>query len=87
MINSLIDLTRLIPKGRTDINGDTAKKYFITEVLPFVGAESLQRLITANESDDLEMVRLEMMRMFLEAELTRPLKPGVNNKLNLLLPS
>jgi|GEM_PF-3313156 len=79
MNSNLIDFSRFMPHGQTNIDSEAAKKFFISEVLPCVCMTSLQRLITANASGNTQLVRLEMMRMFVESELMRPTKTDANS--------
>ena len=79
MNSNLIDFSRFIPHEQTNIDSVAAKNFFISEVLPYVCMTSLQRLITANASSNTQLVRLEMMRMFVESELMRPTKTDANS--------
>lgn len=72
MNNNLIDFSRFTPRETVKIDNEAAKKYFINEVLPYVSLNSLQRLIAANTSSNSPLVKLEMMRMFVESELMNP---------------
>lgn len=54
------------------VDVDLAKRYFIEEVLPYTGKASLLRMLQANAAGDLDAVKLEMTRMFLESEVLRP---------------
>ena len=56
-----------------------AKNFFISEVLPYVCMASLQRLITANSYANPQLVRLEMMRMYVESESIKPTKRDANS--------
>ena len=79
MNSNLIDFSKFMPHEQVNIDSKAAKEYFIREVLPYVCMASLQRLITANASGNSQLVRLEMMRMFVESELTKPLKTDANS--------
>lgn len=74
MSNNLIDLSKFIIDKHGNIDIEAAKKYFVREVLPYVGEASLQRLIQADFSGDPRNVRIEMKRMFIESELMRTTK-------------
>lgn len=67
---------------QSGIDIDLAKRYFVEEVLPYIGKESLLRLINANNSGDQHSIQAEMMRVFIEAEIARPPKEDVQSKLN-----
>ena len=80
MVNcNLIDFSKFFPHEQVSIDCEAAKRYFISEVLPYVCAASVQRLIIANASGDTQLVRLEMMRMYVESELMRPSNTITNN--------
>ena len=79
MNSNLIDLTKFMPHKQVSINCEAAKQYFIREVLPYVCMDSLQRLIIANTSDNPQLIRLEMMRLFVESQLMRPTTTDTNN--------
>lgn len=79
MNNNLIDFSKFTPRLQVNIDNEAAKNFFISEVLPYVSMTSLQRLITANTSDNSQLVRLEMMRMFVESELMRPTNRDVSS--------
>ncbi|MEN6411500.1 MAG: hypothetical protein ABFC84_01900 [Veillonellales bacterium] len=72
MADNLIDFSKFTVDKQSGINIAAAKKYFIEEILPYVGEVSLQRLIKANFSENQRSIQLEMMRMFIESELMRP---------------
>ena len=73
MVNcNLIEFSKFLPHKQVSIDCEAAKRYFISEVLPYVCVTSVQRLIIANASADTNLIRLEMMRMYVESELTRP---------------
>ena len=71
MNSNLIDFCKFASHNKVNVDKNAAKIFFINEVLPHVGITSLQRLIIANSSDNPELVRLEMMRMFVESELMK----------------
>jgi hypothetical protein len=71
MNTNLIDFSKFTADKQTGIDIEAAKQYFISEVLPYVGEASLQRLIRADISGDPHFVKVEMMRMFVESELMR----------------
>ena len=71
MSSNLIDFSQFVTDKQGTINIEAAKHYFIREVLPYVGENSLQRLIQADLSGDPQTVKIEMMRMFVESELLR----------------
>ncbi|WP_378954790.1 hypothetical protein [Pelosinus sp. sgz500959] len=79
MNSNLIDFSKFIPHEKETIDSEAAKKYFISEVLPYVSIASLQRLITGNASDNTQVVRLEIMRMFVESELMKPTTTNMNS--------
>jgi len=83
MNNNLIDFSKFMPHEQVCIDSEAAKNFFISEVLPYVGMASVQRLITANATGNSHLVRLEMMRMFVESELTRPTKTDASSSLKL----
>jgi hypothetical protein len=70
--NNLIDFSKFIPNAQTGISSEAARKYFISQVLPYVSEPSLQRLIAASISADQQSLRIELMRMYIESELSRP---------------
>lgn len=72
MNSNLIDFSKFMPHDKISIDIEAAKSFFISEVLPYVGMASVQRLITANTSSNPQLIRLEMMRMFVESELMKP---------------
>jgi hypothetical protein len=78
MDSNLIDFSKFMPREKINLDSESAKKYFISEVLPYVCVASLQRLISANTSGNPQLVRLEMMRMFVESELMRPTNTDAN---------
>jgi hypothetical protein len=78
MNSNLIDFSKFMPHEQVNIDSESAKKYFISEVLPYVCVASLQRLITANAAGNPQLVGIEMMRMFVESELMRPSKADAN---------
>lgn len=78
--NNLIDFSRFTPRAQNDIDRNAAKEYFIRQVLPYVSGASLERLITASIYKDPQSLRLEMLRMYIEAELA---KPNTSNPTNL----
>ncbi len=74
MSSNLLDLSKFIVDKQGNIDVEAAKKYFIREVLPNVGEDSLQRLIQADISGNPYNARIEMKRMFIESELMRKTK-------------
>jgi hypothetical protein len=78
MNNNLIDFSKFTANKQADINIEAAKKYFIGEVLPYVGENSLQRLIQADIANNPQFIRLEMMRMFVESQLMRTTPSDTN---------
>ncbi|MBP2625813.1 MAG: hypothetical protein H6Q68_524 [Firmicutes bacterium] len=79
MNSNLIDFSKFMPHEQASIDSEAAKKYFISEVLPYVCMASLQRLITANASGNSQLVRLEIMRMYVESELIKPTMTEINS--------
>ena len=79
MNSNLINFSKFMPHGQVSIDSNAAKKYFLSEVLPYVCMASLQRLIRANTTNNPQLVRLEMMRMFVESELMKPSKTDENS--------
>lgn len=79
MNSNLIDFSKIVADKQAEIDMEAAKQYFIGEVLPYIGEASLQRLIQAGISGDSHLVKLEMMRMYVESELMRPTKTDVNS--------
>jgi len=79
MDSNVIDFSKFIPNGQTTIDNEAAKKYFINDVLPYASAASLQRLITANISNNSQLIQLEMMRIFIESQLMRPANTDTNS--------
>ena len=71
MNSNLIDFSKFTADKQTGIDIEAAKQYFISEVLPYIGEASLQRLIKADIAGDPNYVKIEMMRMFVESELMR----------------
>ena len=65
-MSNLIDFSKSMPNEQVSIDSEAAQKYFISEVWPYVCAASLQRLIKAHAPDNSKLVRLEMMRMFVD---------------------
>ncbi|MBU2699824.1 hypothetical protein Ga0466249_000905 [Sporomusaceae bacterium BoRhaA] len=78
MTNNLIDFSKAAANKKVAIDLEAAKKFFIGQVLPYVGEASLQRIIQANVSGDPHLIQLEMMRMFVESELMKPTDPDPN---------
>jgi len=72
MNSNLIDFSKFMPHEQVIIDIEAAKTFFINNVLPYVCLASVQRLITANNSSNSQLVQLEMLRMFVESELTKP---------------
>lgn len=70
--DKVVDFSKFLSDKRFGINREAAKQYFIREVLPYVKEASLQKLIKASMAGDSQTVQLEMMRMYVEAELSRP---------------
>lgn len=77
-MDNLIDFSKFAVGKQCDINLEAAKQYFIDEILPYVGEESLERMIKADFAGDPHAVKIEFMRMFIESELMRPSKTDVN---------
>lgn len=80
--NNIIDFSKFNPNTQSGINSESARNYFIRQVLPYVSEPSLQRLISASISEDQQLLRIEMMRMYIESELIRP-STSKANKLQL----
>lgn len=78
LTDNLIDFSKFVPDNQSGIDCEAAKKYFIEEILPYVGEASLKRLINANLSKNQHLVQLEMMRMFIEAELRKPAETDIS---------
>lgn len=74
----MIDFSKFTADKQTDIDIEAAKKYFIGEVLPYVGKDSLQRLIQAHIANNPQFIKIEMMRMFVESQLTRTTSSDTN---------
>ncbi|WP_346356141.1 hypothetical protein [Azotosporobacter soli] len=72
MKTNLIDFSQFHSAQKLSIDTDAAKHYFLNEVLPYASKTSLERLIIANQSNDSTIVHQEMMRIFIESQLTRP---------------
>lgn len=81
-MDNLIDFSKFTIGKQSGLDIEAAKKYFITEVLPYVGEASLERLIKAEYGGDQLTVKTEFMRMFIEAELMKP-TTGSSNSLSL----
>ncbi len=78
MNNNLIDFSKITADKQAAIDREAAKQYFICEVLPYVGEASLQRLIQADIANNSQVIKLEMMRMFIESQLMRPTSADTN---------
>ena len=78
MSSNLIDFSKFVTDKQGTVDIEAAKHYFIREVLPYVGEDSLQRLIQADLSGNPQVVKIEMMRMFVESELVRTTKSDTN---------
>lgn len=79
MNSNLIDFSKKLPHEPQPVDSTAAKIYFINEILPYVCAASMERLITANVSGNLQLIQLEMMRMYVESEITRPTKTAITS--------
>lgn len=71
MADNLIHFLKHAPDKQAGVDLDVAKRFFIEEVLPYVNKRSLERLIQANHTANLDAIQLEMMRMFIESEIMR----------------
>lgn len=72
MNNNLLYFQKPAAIKEPNINLEKAKRYFVEGVLPYTGKASLLRLMNANISGDMEAIKLEMTRMFIEAEIMKP---------------
>ncbi len=72
MTDNLLQFSQFVPGKQSAIDVEAANRYFINEVLPYVGEVNLLRLINADLSGNAHSVQLAMMRMFIESELTKP---------------
>jgi len=79
MNSNLIDFSKKMSHEPVHIDNEAAKIFFINEILPYVCATSLERLIAANTSGNQQLIQLEMMRMYVESELMRPSKTNANS--------
>ncbi|CUH95663.1 hypothetical protein P22_1738 [Propionispora sp. 2/2-37] len=70
--DNVVDFSRFLSDSHLRIDHEAAKQYFIKEVLPYVREAGLQQLIKASMAGNSQAVHLEMMRMYVEAELNRP---------------
>lgn len=70
--DNLIYFSKHISESQIGVDSVAAKKYFVEQVLPYVGDVALQRLLKAEMSGDAQAIRLEMARLFIEAEIMRP---------------
>lgn len=82
MADNLIPFSRTVEKN-TGIDIALAKQYFIKEVLPYIGTDSLLRLIQENNIGNQHSVQTELMRLFIEAEVSRPSADQEPGKLNI----
>ncbi len=78
MNGNLVDFSKFVANKQVTIDVESAKQYFIGEVLPYVGEASLQRLIQADIAGNPHLVQIEMMRMFVESELMRTTPTDAN---------
>lgn len=78
MSSNLVDFSKFVVDKQGNIDIEAAKEYFIREVLPYAGEDSLQRLIQADISGNPHSVKIEMMKMFVESELMRTTQADTN---------
>lgn len=83
MTDNIIQLSKHMPSKTSGIDIDVAKRYFIEEVLPYIGRDSLLRLIQENTAGDQHSIQTELMRLFIESEINRPAKEDAISYLNL----
>lgn len=80
MKTNLVDFSQFQSGKSMSIDTAAAKHYFLHEVLPYASKASLERLILANWSEESVRVHHEMMRIFIESQLSRP-STGTPNQL------
>ncbi len=81
MVDNLIYFSKEKDTKGSDINMESAMGYFVENVLPYAGKNSLLRLIQANQDGDIQAIKLEMTRLFIEAEIMRPAEANVTSPL------